>query len=75
MQTCKEMSPAIGQIIGMKVESFVIPVVVKDVKQSWGQTRFLVSPIEGLGEVWCEIHRFSKWSCSPAVPGLNAIQR
>lgn len=31
-----------------------VNVMVKDVKVSYGNTRFLVSPISGAGEVWKE---------------------
>jgi len=31
-----------------------IGVVIMDIKQVWGKTRFLVSPVTGKGEVWVE---------------------
>lgn len=32
----------------------IVSVVILDIKQSWGQTRFLVSPVCGKGEIWVE---------------------
>lgn len=31
-----------------------IKVIVKDVKRSYGNTRYLITPVAGAGEVWVE---------------------
>jgi hypothetical protein len=35
-------------------EGMEVYVVVKDVKQAWGKTRFFVEPVAGLTAIWVE---------------------
>ena len=64
-RTVKQMAPAIGQVITVRVEAFHINMVIKDIKQVWGQTRLLVAPINGAGtgEAWID--------CSRCLSGLS----
>lgn len=64
-RTARQMLPVIGQVVMVRVEAFHINMVVKDVKQSWGQTRLLVAPINGAGtgEAWID--------CSRCLSGLS----
>lgn len=52
------MRKEIEQFVGKKGEVFAggmtVKVEVKDVKQSYGRTRYLITPIAGSGEVWVE---------------------
>ena len=55
--TAKYMSPAIGQQIIIHVESWMIPMIVKDVKSAWGKIRLQVEPVSGQGLQWVEMDR------------------
>ena len=55
--TVKTLHQAIGQTVGLRLEGFIIPMTVLDVKTSYGKARFLVSPNHGSGEQWVEISR------------------
>ena len=59
-RTARQMIPAIGQVVVVRMESFGVDMLVKDVKQAWGQTRLLVSPINGTGEAWVDCSRCSR---------------
>lgn len=59
-RTARQMVVAIGQTVVVRVESFGVEMVVKDVKQAWGQTRLLVAPIRGTGEAWVDCSRCSR---------------
>ena len=52
------MKDLISQYVGKKayiqVGGLTTEVVVKDVKVSYGHTRFLVTPVSGNGEQWVE---------------------
>lgn len=52
------MKNTIYQFVGKKGTIFVgglnVQVEIKDVKNSYGRDRFLVTPIAGSGEVWTE---------------------
>ncbi len=52
MNTVNSMAPAVGQIISIRLEQFIVEVQVVDVKSSYGNTLFLVRPIKGDGEAW-----------------------
>ena len=62
-RTARQMVVAIGQTVVVRMESFGVEMVVKDVKQAWGQTRLLVAPIRGTGEAWVD--------CSRCLSGLS----
>jgi hypothetical protein len=57
MQTTNEMFQAIGKQGTINQGGLSVEVTVKDVKQAYGCTRFLVSPIAGHGEVWVSAER------------------
>ena len=61
-RTARQMIPAIGQVVVVRMESFGVDMLVKDVKQAWGQTRLLVAPINGTGEAWVDCSRCSRCS-------------
>jgi hypothetical protein len=62
--TVKALQPALGAIVGLRLESFIIPVRVADIKSAWGRARFLVEPLYGTGEQWVEIERLTRWEQS-----------
>lgn len=60
MKTVNQLHPTIGQVVVVRMESFGIDMLVKDVKQSYGQIRLLVAPLNGTGEAWVDISRCSR---------------
>lgn len=52
------MKEKIDKFIGKKVKvnlgGLMVIVTIKDVKNSYGKDRFLITPVEGSGEVWTE---------------------
>lgn len=44
----------VGRTGVIKLDGLEIEVKIGDVKQSWGKTRYLVSPVAGEGEKWVE---------------------
>lgn len=60
--TANEMIPAVGKTVGVVCENWVIPMVVRDVKESWGRVRLLVAPQDDLasGEQWVEMGRVKR---------------
>jgi hypothetical protein len=53
--TALEASKLIGKIgIFTTQEGFTIDVRINDVKQAYGRTRYLISPVNGTGKVWTE---------------------
>ncbi len=55
--TAKQMAPAIGETVQVQLEKFTIPMVVLDVKSSWGAIRLEVEPVSGSGRAWISIDR------------------
>jgi len=53
----KELSKAIDTTALLSEGGLSFPVLIKDAKISYGQARFLVSPIGGKGEVWVNQER------------------
>jgi hypothetical protein len=53
----KELSKAIDTTALLSEGVLSFPVLIKDAKISYGQARFLVSPIGGRGEVWVNQER------------------
>lgn len=47
----------IGTTVQIKVENFTVPVVISDVKNAYGNTRYLVSPVGGTGTAWVDSSR------------------
>lgn len=50
--TTRDMLPAIGREVDLRVESLWIRARVLDTKFAWGSPRLLVTPIAGTGEQW-----------------------
>jgi len=57
--TATEMIPAVGQLVGVRMEEMTITCRVMDVKMSWGKARFQVRPLQGVGMQWVEGSRLS----------------
>jgi len=43
----------------LAAEAFLVPVEVKDAKQSYGRVRYLVTPVGGAGEAWVDVDRLT----------------
>lgn len=43
-----------GKNAQIYIGGLLVDVIVKDIKQSYGRTRFLVAPVSGNGEIWVE---------------------
>lgn len=52
--TTNDSLPLIGTVRTIKIGSLSIDVKIKDVKNSYGKTRYLVAPLAGHGEQWME---------------------
>jgi len=57
--TMLEMSKTIGANAFLRVEAFSVAVEVMDAKQAYGNTRYLVQPINGHGEAWVDSSRIT----------------
>lgn len=44
----------VGKEATINTANLLVKVIIKDVKNSWGHDRYLVSPVAGEGEVWVE---------------------
>lgn len=53
----KELSKAIDTTALLNEGELSFPVLIQDVKISYGQARYLVSPIGGRGSVWVNKER------------------
>lgn len=49
-----ELAKLIGQEVAVFVGGLNVNVRITDVKQSYGKTRYLVTPLSGEGAVWVE---------------------
>lgn len=52
-----EMAKAIGKIGSLGIGGLYVDVKILDVKQSYGQTRYLVTPMAGCESVWVAANR------------------
>ena len=52
MMTLVEATGLIGTVVSIPMESVRVNVQVKDAKVAYGRFRFLVSPVDGDGEMW-----------------------
>ncbi len=52
------MKELIDEVVGkqgcIEIEGLKVDVIIRDVKSSYGNIRYLISPIAGSGEVWKE---------------------
>jgi hypothetical protein len=53
----KELSKAIDKTALLSEGGLSFPVLIKDAKISYGQPRFLITPVGGGGEVWVNDNR------------------
>lgn len=58
--TAKQLIVAVGQTVNVKVESWTVPMVVKDAKTAYGVPRVLVEPVSGEGSAWVDLSRISR---------------
>uniref|UniRef100_A0A6H1Z6Y8 Uncharacterized protein n=1 Tax=viral metagenome TaxID=1070528 RepID=A0A6H1Z6Y8_9ZZZZ len=65
--TAIQMIPAVGKQINVHVETWVIPMTVTDVKNSWGRVRLEVEPLNGSGRQWIELTRVQRVNVERAV--------
>lgn len=52
-----ELAKLIGQEVAVSVGGLNVNVRITDVKQSYGKTRYLVTPLSGNGAVWVESYK------------------
>lgn len=52
--TVAEAAQLLGRTGTIRQAGLTVGVTVIDVKQSYGRTRYLVSPLAGKGEIWVE---------------------
>ena len=55
--TAAKMIIAIGQIVNVRTDNWIIPMEVMDVKSSYGNIRCEVKPLTGTGRAWIELSR------------------
>lgn len=69
----REMMQYVGMVASVQVESWIVPMKIVDVKESWGRLRFLVTPIHGTGTAWIEEQRIRGYQADISVELRNAI--
>ncbi len=57
-----ELARFIGRKGRLTTKEFEVAVVVADVRTSWGQVHFLVTPVAGVGASWVDSQRVT---CDP----------
>lgn len=55
MKTTATLSTMIGRHAYLAMGEISVEVVIIDVKERWGHTRYLVNPVAGRGQKWVEI--------------------
>jgi hypothetical protein len=50
----RELNEFIGKNGLIELSGLIIRVNIKNVKERWGKTRYLVTPLAGSGEIWVE---------------------
>jgi len=68
--TVRELSPAVGSVVLVRLETLSAWCRVLDAKSSYGKPRLLVTPVNGCGEAWVELHRIAEVR-PPATPALE----
>ena len=65
MATMAKMSEQLGKIVRIEISELGldIDVTVLDAKHSYGNLRYLVSPISGNGEIWINASRVKLEEC------------
>lgn len=64
--TTKDLAVYIGQVVNLRADELWFDVRILDVRSSFGNVHFLVTPMEGTGEQWVGATR-----CSGYVPALR----
>lgn len=49
-----EVEQFVGQKGTVTLQGLIINIRILDVKRSYGRTRYLVTPLSGIGEIWTE---------------------
>lgn len=52
MMTTREKTELIGRLASLRVDDFGFIVSIRDVREVYGRTDYLVIPLEGRGESW-----------------------
>jgi hypothetical protein len=52
--TVRKNQPLLGQKGVYRINGLAVGITVVDVKNSYGQTRFLIEPLMGNGQVWVD---------------------
>lgn len=55
-----QLAQAINKTAFLRTEGFEFQVIIRDVKMSYGNVRYLVAPTYGTGEAWVDESRISK---------------
>ena len=50
----EKLQKYIGKIETINLDGLMVKVMIKDVKNSYGKDRYLITPVEGSGEKWTE---------------------
>jgi hypothetical protein len=65
--TVKQLNIAIGQQVAVRTEGWTIPMMVDDVKTTYGVVRIKVSPLSGQGSAWIDLGRVVRSSDSRSL--------
>jgi hypothetical protein len=65
--TAKQMIPAVGETVIVRVESFQVRMRILDAKSAYGNVRLLVTPVTGEGEAWIDCSRIVRVFGKPPV--------
>lgn len=71
--TAADMQSAIGKPVLFEAGSLTFVCLVKDVKVSYGQPRFLIVPLGGTGERWVEFSSIAP--CRIKQTAIDGAQR
>lgn len=52
-----KLAQAIGKQALLRTEGFMVHVTINDVKQSYGNVRYYVTPVSGSGSAWVDESR------------------
>lgn len=58
--TLKEMQKIMAMKVSITVDGLTFPVKITDVKQAFGRTDVLVTPVHGSGERWSNLANLTK---------------
>lgn len=55
--TAKQMIPAVGETVVVRIEAFQVRMRILDAKSAYGNVRLLVTPVAGEGQAWVDCSR------------------